>query len=167
MEPFEEFRQEVRGWLDENCPPGMRLPQKGVEGPAWGSPEFDEAADVWRVRMSEKGWTCPTWPVAFGGGGLDADHTKILQQEMGRIGTSNPVMSFGTHMLGPVLLEYASAEGTDATLQCWPGLVHVFQAFVPDLPEANEAIAEVRKFFDLHAPRSADGRGGSKVSEGA
>ena len=61
----------------------------------------------------------------------------------------------------------ASAEGTDATLQCWPGLVHVFQAFVPDLPEANEALAEVRKFFDLHAPRSADGRGGSKVSEGA
>jgi monoterpene epsilon-lactone hydrolase len=49
----------------------------------------------------------------------------------------------------------ARAEGTDATLQCWPGVVHVFQAFVPDLPEANEALAEVRTFFEAHAPRAA------------
>ena len=110
MEALEEFRQEARTWLDENCPPGMRLPQDGVDGPAWGSPEFNEAADLWRVRMAEKGWTCPTWPVDFGGGGLDPDQTKVLRQEMNRIGTSNPVMSFGTHMLGPVLLEYASDE---------------------------------------------------------
>ena len=110
MEALEEFRQEARTWLDENCPPGMRLPQDGVDGPAWGSPEFAEAADLWRGRMAEKGWTCPTWPVDFGGGGLDPDQTKVLRQEMNRIGTSNPVMSFGTHMLGPVLLEYASDE---------------------------------------------------------
>lgn len=47
----------------------------------------------------------------------------------------------------------ACTEGTDAMLQTWPGVVHVFQAFVPDLPEANQALAEVEKFFDKHAPR--------------
>ena len=66
MEALEEFRQEARTWLDENCPPGMRLPQDGVDGPAWGSPEFAQAAEIWRDRMAQKGWTCPTWPVAFG-----------------------------------------------------------------------------------------------------
>ena len=108
MEVLEEFRQKARTWLDENCPPGMRAPQDGVDAPAWGSPEFNEAAEIWRSRMAEQGWTCPTWTVAYGGGGLDADQHKVLRQEMSRIGTTNPVMSFGTHMLGPVLLEYAN-----------------------------------------------------------
>ena len=36
MEALEEFRQEARTWLDENCPPGMRLPQDGVDGPGVG-----------------------------------------------------------------------------------------------------------------------------------
>ena len=49
----------------------------------------------------------------------------------------------------------ARSQGTDATFQTWPGMVHVFQAFVPDLPEANEALSEVQNFFDRHAPRSA------------
>ena len=48
----------------------------------------------------------------------------------------------------------AKAEGTDATLQTWPGLVHVFQAFGPELPEANQALGEVQAFFDRHGPRS-------------
>lgn len=40
----------------------------------------------------------------------------------------------------------ARAAGSPATLQTWPGVVHVFQAFQPDLPEANEALERVAKF---------------------
>jgi len=46
----------------------------------------------------------------------------------------------------------ARSEGTDATFQTWPGMVHVFQAFVPDLPEANQALGEVKQFFAGHTP---------------
>lgn len=48
----------------------------------------------------------------------------------------------------------ARAAGTDATMQVWPGLVHVFHAFEPALPEANEALGEVQRFFESQAPRA-------------
>lgn len=41
----------------------------------------------------------------------------------------------------------ARAAGSPATLQTWPGMVHVFQAFGPDLPEANEALERVATFL--------------------
>ena len=28
-------------------------------------------------RMGEKGWTCPTWPSEYGGGGLSKEENKI------------------------------------------------------------------------------------------
>ena len=35
MEHLEQFRQEVRGWLEENCPPTMRTPLVPEEE-VWG-----------------------------------------------------------------------------------------------------------------------------------
>jgi alkylation response protein AidB-like acyl-CoA dehydrogenase len=29
------------------------------------------AADKWRDAMVERGWTAPTWPTEYGGGGLN------------------------------------------------------------------------------------------------
>jgi alkylation response protein AidB-like acyl-CoA dehydrogenase len=60
--------------------------------------------------MAEKGWTCPTWPAAYGGGGLSADENRILQEELRRIRARSPLQSFGIWMLGPALLEFASEE---------------------------------------------------------
>ncbi len=40
----------------------------------------------------------------------------------------------------------ARAAGTDVTLQLWPKLVHVFQGFGPDLPEAQEALDLIAQF---------------------
>lgn len=50
----------------------------------------------------------------------------------------------------------ARAAGSDATIQVWPGMAHVFHAFEPALPEANEALDEVRSFLNQHAPRAAE-----------
>ena len=60
--------------------------------------------------MAERGWTVPDWPKDYGGGGLSPAETKILKQEMARIGARNPLMSFGISMLGPALLKYGSEE---------------------------------------------------------
>ena len=43
----------------------------------------------------------------------------------------------------------AQAQGGDVTLQVWPKMVHVFQAF-PELPEANVALDNVATFVNLH-----------------
>lgn len=113
MTELETFREETRAWLEAHCPRAMREPVDGVEQLYWGGRKPGIAnpdQKLWCDRMADRGWTAPTWPRAYGGGGLSpAEHT-ILQEEMTRIGARKPLMSFGLMMLGPVLLKY----GTEA-----------------------------------------------------
>jgi alkylation response protein AidB-like acyl-CoA dehydrogenase len=60
--------------------------------------------------MAEKGWTVPTWPTEYGGGGLSRDEDRVLAEEMSRIRARSPLQSFGIWMLGPAMLEFASEE---------------------------------------------------------
>ena len=41
----------------------------------------------------------------------------------------------------------AHSAGSPVELQVWPKLVHVFQAFAPELPEASEALAKIASFI--------------------
>jgi alkylation response protein AidB-like acyl-CoA dehydrogenase len=108
MSDLDEFRAESRAWLEENCPPGARGP-----GPVSnGSTKIkitDKDTILWLERMVEKGWTVPSWPTEYGGGGLTKDEYLVLLQEMQRIRARPALSSFGTSMIGPTLLEM----GTD------------------------------------------------------
>jgi alkylation response protein AidB-like acyl-CoA dehydrogenase len=109
---LETFRQETRTWLETNCPESMRTPGNEAET-IWGGrhePFVNPDSKVWLDRMAERGWTCPRWPTEYGGGGLNADEDRVLQQELNRIQARSPLSSFGIWMLGPALLEYASEE---------------------------------------------------------
>jgi monoterpene epsilon-lactone hydrolase len=44
------------------------------------------------------------------------------------------------------LADNARAAGVDVRLNVWAGMWHVFQMFVPYLPEAQEAMAEMGAF---------------------
>jgi alkylation response protein AidB-like acyl-CoA dehydrogenase len=110
---LEQFRQETRAWLEENCPAAMREPVKSFEDMYNGgrNPEIDHPDQkVWCDRMAARGWTVPHWPVEYGGGGLDKDEVKVLSQEMSRIGARSPLGSFGISMLGPALLHFGSEQ---------------------------------------------------------
>lgn len=121
MESLESFRQELRSWLTENCPPTQRRLREGESQPPWGSPVFGEEAKLWLERCANEGYTCPTWPTAYGGGGLSKEQEKVLKQELAAIGAQLPGQSFGTHMLGPVLLELGTEEQKQRFL---PDIVH-------------------------------------------
>ena len=119
MTDLQTFREETRNWLEANCPPEMRKPGDVC----WGgrNPQFSHPdQEIWLERMGDKGWTCPTWPSEYGGGGLSKDENKILQEEMGAIGARSPLGSFGIWMLGPALLEFATEEQKKEHL---PGIV--------------------------------------------
>ena len=106
---LETFRLETRNWLADNCPPGARGPGEISNG----STKIDiKDADtrVWIERMVEKGWTVPSWPKAYGGGGLSTDEVIVLLQEMKAISARPALSSFGTSMIGPTLLEYGTEE---------------------------------------------------------
>lgn len=121
MEALESFRQEIRSWLEENCPPTQRALREGETQEPWGSPKFGEQAKQWLERCAGKGYTCPTWPKEYGGGGLSKGEERVLKQEMAAIGAQLPGQSFGTHMLGPVLLELGNEEQKQRFL---PDIVH-------------------------------------------
>jgi acyl-CoA dehydrogenase len=117
------FQASTRAWLEENCPPSMRAPMVQAEV-VWGGrkPEFvNPESKLWLELMSEKGWTCPTWPSEYGGGGLSKEEAIILSKELNRLNARPALNSFGISMLGPVLLEYANEE---QKMRFLPDIVH-------------------------------------------
>jgi len=67
-------------------------------------------AYLWLERMAEKGWTVPTWPVAYGGAGLEKDRFLVLLEELQRINARPPLGGMGVTMIGPTLLEYGTED---------------------------------------------------------
>lgn len=112
MPDSNEFRSEVRAWLEQNSPASMRttMPEEEIVWGGRGQEWFHPDAKLWMERMAQRGWTVPHWPGEYGGGGLDEDERRILLEEMDRINARVPLQSFGIWMLGPVLLEFASEE---------------------------------------------------------
>jgi acetyl esterase/lipase len=49
----------------------------------------------------------------------------------------------------------AAAAGSPVTLQTWDHMVHVWQIFNPELPEARQALAEIGRFLNANAPPRA------------
>ncbi len=108
MSELAEFRKEVANWLNENCP-------EGVKGPgqiAVGSSKITLEPDVklWMERCAERGFTAPTWPTEYGGGGLTSQQAKILFEEMAEVRARTPLTGMGMSMIGPTLLEFGTEE---------------------------------------------------------
>lgn len=104
------FRQETRAWLEENCPLSMRTPMSEQDR-CWGGRKFtfqSEDQKLWLQRMAARGWTTPTWPKEYGGGGLNKDQAKVLQEEMAAMTARAPLQSFGIWMIGPAILQFGS-----------------------------------------------------------
>ena len=69
-----------------------------------------DAAIEWRDRAYTRGWTAPTWPTEYGGGGLDPAHHKVLAEEMARIRALPAATGMGLAMIGPTILELGTDE---------------------------------------------------------
>ena len=112
MTSLEDFRKETRDWLEENCPASMRTRMVAGEDVGGGRKRKSTNPDayVWLERMAEKGWTAPTWPKEYGGGGLPKDEFLILLEELQRIKARPPLGGMGITMIGPGLLEYGTED---------------------------------------------------------
>jgi alkylation response protein AidB-like acyl-CoA dehydrogenase len=101
MGSLESFRDEVRGWLADNCPEDLRVGSRD----RLARKRYDE----WVRALGTQGWAAPGWPKEYGGGGLDREHQAVLAQEMRAI-HAPPPGSFGLTMLGPTILEFGTDE---------------------------------------------------------
>ncbi len=107
---LEAFREEARAWLEEHFPKSLKRDPDRVTEALMGGQRLEGEADQWRKRMGEKGWGAPTWPKAYGGGGLSGAEARVLGEEMARAGAPNPIIGMGTSMFGPTLLEYGTED---------------------------------------------------------
>ncbi len=106
---IDAFREEVRDWLQENCPESAR----GKGDPitiGTKRPMSDPSLLGWRHKLGGRGWTIPTWPREYGGGGLSLDETRVLYDELAAIKARLPMGGMGVSMIGPTLLEYGTEE---------------------------------------------------------
>ncbi len=92
------FRNEVRGFLDENLPDPV--------------PENDpEFVKIWNEKVREKRWIGFNWPVEWGGGGGDLIRQFVLKEEMSA--RRAPALGndfMGLTWVGPAIITHGSDE---------------------------------------------------------
>jgi alkylation response protein AidB-like acyl-CoA dehydrogenase len=113
MAELDEFRAQTRRWLEANAPDAIAgLVMTEANGNWGGRRATFEPPEMktWLERMAERGWTAPTWPREYGGGGLGAAEAKVLQQELAQLRLPPPLTGFGLTMIGPTLLRFGNEE---------------------------------------------------------
>lgn len=113
MAELDAFRAGVARFLETEVPASLRGTRRGRFDGYWGGRNApDPGADVmtWLGQAVERGWTAPTWPREYGGGGLSRAEAGVLDEELARLQIPPAVVGFGLTMIGPTLLDY----GTEA-----------------------------------------------------
>ncbi|MDO8749546.1 MAG: acyl-CoA dehydrogenase family protein [Dehalococcoidia bacterium] len=99
----EQFRKEVRTWLEANVPEKMKMPLD--------EDDFTEEMYLfWREKhkeMAARGWLFPTLPKQYGGGGLSPELAIVLTDELSRFRAQGP---FTIDFITPAILVWATEE---------------------------------------------------------
>ena len=99
----QDFRTEVRGWIEVNYPSHLRFPIERLHR---------RDTRIWYDRLAAKGWLAPGWPKEQGGMGLDAAKRVVFLEELERHGCSR-FSDQGVLMLGPLLMTYGTRAQQD------------------------------------------------------
>ncbi|MGA0355879.1 MAG: acyl-CoA dehydrogenase family protein, partial [Ilumatobacteraceae bacterium] len=101
----EEFRSEIRSWLETNLPSGWFDP--GFE---MSDEERREFNAHWPAKLFSGGWICATWPTEYGGKGLTTMQGVVLAEEFARARAPMRGDFFGDTLVGPTLLQWGTEE---------------------------------------------------------
>ncbi|MDP3712671.1 MAG: acyl-CoA dehydrogenase family protein [Mycobacteriales bacterium] len=105
-EADEDFRRELRSWLDTHLPQEMREPA------FWRDLSDDEQFETrrtWEQGKAKAGFCGIQWPVEFGGRGGTPTMKAIYDEEMAKANAPRTVNPLGLAFLGPTVM----AIGTD------------------------------------------------------
>ncbi|QQZ10163.1 acyl-CoA dehydrogenase family protein [Heyndrickxia vini] len=106
----EEFRQELRTWLEEHLPKDWVMSnQKYVKDPVF--------LRNWQKELYEGGWGAIAWPEKYGGRNATLMEEIIYEQEMVRAKAPSPINYVGIHMVGPTLMDIGTEEQKEQYLQ--------------------------------------------------
>lgn len=102
---LQDFRAEVRAFLDTTLTPAMRDLAANTSG------VFSEPPAVleWQRTLDDHGWLVPHWPADVGGLGWTPLQRFVFDQELARAGA--PVLpGMGLKLVGPVIYTFGTAE---------------------------------------------------------
>ena len=104
-----QFRQEVRDWLNANVP-GERLPSLDTQ-------EGFDLHREWERKLHAGNWGMVTWPEEFGGRGCSLTDWLIFEEEYYRADAPLRVSQNGIFLLGPTIMEYGTDEQKERFLK--------------------------------------------------
>jgi long-chain acyl-CoA synthetase len=112
---FEDFRSEVREWIEDNRPSGLEGigPMAFYTGAAGLAGRTLDIYEHWNSRLLEAKLVCPQWPDDVGGRGFSGIHMAILNEEFARARAPRVVRGMGEILVGPSII----VHGTDAQKQ--------------------------------------------------
>ena len=101
----EEFRTEIRAWLEDHLPDGWF--DDGFEMTSTERHTFNQK---WVQTLFDGGWICASWPVEYGGKGLSIIQNVVLNEEFARARAPMRADFFGDTLVGPTILQWGSEE---------------------------------------------------------
>src|SRR5881397_2522539 len=139
-EEQQRFRREVRAWLDANVTPGLTRKPVSHED---SLRRYQELRALGR-KLGARGWLYPRAPLVYGGGGLDVDHTIILEEEVDRVGLAlPPYYDSGGRLGAATILVWGTEEQKRALLPpIYTGEVRTWQLLTE--PGAGSDLAGVQ-----------------------
>jgi alkylation response protein AidB-like acyl-CoA dehydrogenase len=112
----EEFRAELRAFIDAHCPPEARVGKDFMGGEEMVIPDW---ARRWQATLFDHGWMVPGYPPELGGREATPVQTLIYLEELARRGIVRSVHFGGYAIVGPSLLEF----GSDTQRQLAPAAI--------------------------------------------
>jgi alkylation response protein AidB-like acyl-CoA dehydrogenase len=100
----EDFRAELRAWLDANQPP---LEEMRAE-PQTSSAHLTGWARRWQQRLFDAGLLVPGWPPELGGRSLGPVQQLVYFEEMAKLHVDRTANPQGLSIIAPSLHDYAS-----------------------------------------------------------
>lgn len=104
----EDFRGEVRGWLEANVPDE---PLQSMDTPTG----FEEHR-VWERVLFDAGWSVVAWPERYGGRDATLIEWLIFEEEYWSSGAPGRVSSNGVSLLAPTIFDFGTEEQKDRFL---------------------------------------------------
>ncbi len=136
----EEFRAEIRGWLESNLT-GKFEELKGLGGSGREHEAFAERLE-WNRHLAAHGWSCVAWPIEYGGRGLSLSQQVVFHEEYARSNAPARVNHLGEELLGPTLIAHGTPEQRERFL---PPIVAVEELWCQGYsePDAGSDLAAV------------------------
>jgi alkylation response protein AidB-like acyl-CoA dehydrogenase len=101
----EQFRDELRAWLEANLPPPFGGARNEEE-----KGEYFNYLRAWQRKVCEGGWAALSWPKEYGGRGAALMEQAIFQEEWARAEAPPLINVLGLSLIGPTIIAVGTKE---------------------------------------------------------